>query len=203
MSEREEWGREGRLQIKNGRRHLRFRSALCWSDINTLVACICEQGRGVQDKAQHQAEEAVPLITVLFLWSLLFMIIITIKLRQPPSPFSVPQSSRWAKRSHTVFFLPAHLNVNYSYQFGQIGHMKQKCYLIHKLTLSHCKLHWLQWNRSSNLPCNPDFPIWSLEMYFLLFFLFLTLKCLNWQRGTGESNREHVKSVIGVKEMDL
>lgn len=81
--------------------------------------------------------------------------------------------------SHTViFFLPAHLNVNYLYQFWAklVTWSKNMTWhtssLSHTLALkTHCNLHWLQWSLSSNLPCSPSLS--NLLIGNVLFILFL------------------------------
>lgn len=131
--------------------------------------------------------------------------------RRPPSLFSVPQSSRWAKRSHTVFFLPAHLNVNYSYQFGQIGHVKQKYYLIHKLTLSHSRT---QKHTVTCIDCNETSPLTSLATqsfrfanwkctfyFFLFFFIWNIFKLPTWYQWVWCWTCK--VCIIGVREMGL
>lgn len=123
--------------------------------------------------------------------SLLLMLLLN-KQRSPLSLFSVPQSSRWARMSHGVFFLSAHLNVNDSYQFGQIGHMKQKYfsfYLIHKLTLT-LSINTLAFKTTTliavrhPLPCNPFLSDLVIGNVFLFYFLYGIFS--NWQRSTSE-----------------
>lgn len=51
-----------------GGRGLQFRSALCLGDIDTRgLRTHASQGRRFQDTAQHQAEEAVPIITIIII----------------------------------------------------------------------------------------------------------------------------------------
>lgn len=79
---------ERKLQIKNGRGHLPFRSTLCLCDMNTLVAHKREP-RCFQDEASRGGCFSCHRPCYSCYRSLFIMI----KERRPPSQFSVPQPS--------------------------------------------------------------------------------------------------------------